>query len=241
MSRKAKILLLGLSLISFGAVRAKEIEFGGYSWTVRAGGGGPGPNAWDENNVWLDPSNRLHVRISQREGKWSCAEITMKKRLGFGRYQFQITGRLDRLDDNVVFGLFNYPTRDVGPDGTNEIDIEFARWGEAKNSMGNFTIWPVDKTRKQVSKSFPFVLTTEQTTHSFLWSHSQVQFRSTEGHREDERPEIQSWIYSPEQPASAISHLPMPVHINLWLFEGRPPKNGQDVEVVIDSFKFTPE
>jgi hypothetical protein len=37
---------------------------------------------------------------------------------------FQTNGRLDLLDDNVVLGLFNYPTEDVGPDGTHELDIE---------------------------------------------------------------------------------------------------------------------
>ena len=86
----------------------------------------------------------------------------MRKRLGFGRYQFQISGRIDRFDDNVVLGLFNYPTGDVGPDATHEIDIEFARWGDAKNPIGNYTVWPVEKSLKQVSKSFPFDLDQDQ-------------------------------------------------------------------------------
>jgi hypothetical protein len=33
----------------------------------------------------------------------------------------------------------------------------------------------------------------------------------------------------------------MPVHINLWLFQGRPPKDGQEVEVIIRGFKYTPD
>ena len=33
----------------------------------------------------------------------------------------------------------------------------------------------------------------------------------------------------------------MPVHINLWLFKGLPPKDRQEVEVIIRDFKFTPE
>jgi hypothetical protein len=31
------------------------------------------------------------------------------------------------------------------------------------------------------------------------------------------------------------------VHINLWLFKGLPPKNRQEVEVIIRAFQFTPE
>jgi len=42
-------------------LEAKEIQFGGYTWTVRTGRGGPGPNAWDENNVWLDSATNLHL------------------------------------------------------------------------------------------------------------------------------------------------------------------------------------
>ena len=214
--------------------------FGGYTWTVRSGRGGPGPNAWEPGNVWLDAATNLHLKIAHREGKWSCAEVTMQKRLGFGRYQFQTIGRIDRLDDNVVLGLFNYPTRDVGPDGTHEIDIEFARWGEARNPLGNFTVWPVERELKQVSKAFPVVLTGDEATHRFTWSRSQIVFHSVNGHREDDQEAISTWTYGPSEPARFISQQPMPVHINLWLFQGRPPKDGQEVEVIIRDFKYTP-
>jgi hypothetical protein len=229
------LLVLGLS------AQAEDIQFGGYTWTVRSGRGGPGPNTWDQNNVWLDSATNLHLKIGQRDGKWSCAEVTMQKRLGFGRYQFQTVGRLDLLDDNVVLGLFNYPTGDVGPDGTHEIDIEFARWGEARKPMGNFTVWPVERGRKQVTKSFPFSLTEDQTTHRFTWSHGQIAFQSLKGYRDDDREELSRWVYSPQEPARSVSQQPMPVHINLWLFKGRPPKDGREVEVVIRDFWFMPE
>ena len=241
MNRKMKFLWAMGFVALVCSLEAKEIQFGGYTWTVRSGRGGPGPNAWDDSNVWLDSSTNLHFKISQRDGKWSCAEITMRKRLGFGRYQFQLSGRIDRFDDNVVLGLFNYPTGDVGPGATHEIDIEFARWGNAKNPMGNYTVWPVEKSLKQVSKSFPFVLTDDQSTHRFIWSQHQVQYRSMHGHRDDDREEFGQWDYSPNEPSRYISQQPMPVHINLWLFKGLPPKNGQEVEIVIHDFKFTPE
>ena len=223
------------------STQAKDLEFGGYTWTVRSGRGGPGPNAWDENNAWLDTSTNLHLKITQRDGKWFCAEVTMRRRLGFGRYQFQAIGRLDRLDDNVVLGLFNYPTGDVGPDGTHEIDIEFARWGDANNPMGNYTVWPVVKSLKQISKSFSFTSTSNQTTHRFIWSRDGVNFRSLEGHCQDDRKEINAWIYSPNQASLRVSQQPLPVHINLWLFKGLAPKNGLEVEVIIHNFEFTPE
>jgi hypothetical protein len=78
----------------------------------------------------------------------------------------------------VVLGLFNYPTMDVGPDATHEIDIEFARWGDAMNPLGNYTVWPVAKSLKQISRSFRFTLTGEQTTHRFIWTRDGVKFQS---------------------------------------------------------------
>src|SRR5687767_12058807 len=123
----------------------KVLSFAGHEWEVkhRVDLMGPGPNFWDERNVWLDNTGALHLRIVQREGKWTCAELTSKKRFGFGRYTFKIEGAIDRLDANVVCGLFLYPPPDVGPDGTHEIDIEFARWGKPENPIGTYSVWPV--------------------------------------------------------------------------------------------------
>ena len=49
-----------------------------------------------------------------------------------------------------------------------------------------------------------------------------------------------NWRYQPDEPRSYISHEAMPVEINLWLFQGQPPRNGQQVELVVRSFRFTP-
>ena len=241
MRRKIEYLLAGIFLALGFSIQGKDIEFGGCTWAVRSGFGGPGPNAWDENNVWLDASTNLHLKISHRDEKWSSAEVTMKKRLGFGCYQFQVQGGVDRFDDNVVLGLFNYPTGDVGPDATHEIDIEFARWGVGSNPMGNYTVWPALKSLKQVSKPFPFSLRGDQTTHRFIWSRDQVKFLSFQGYRDDDRDQINAWVYGPSEPSQRISQQPMPVHINLWLFRGLAPKNGREVEVIIHAFKFMPE
>ena len=230
------VLLLLTSSLSAGVM-----EFGGYEWSVRSGRGGPGPNQWEEKNVWLDAAGAMHLKISLRDGKWSCAEVTLRKRLGFGRYQFQTTGPIDRLDDNVVLGLFNYPTGDVGSDATHEIDIEFARWGAARNPIGNYTVWPVEKGLKQQSKSFPFRLTTDRSTHRFDWNRTRILFNSFQGHRDDDAEEFCRWSYAPDDAARWISQHPMPVHLNLWLFQGLPPKDGKEVEVVVNAFKFTPE
>ena len=231
-------LALGVLVAAAGNLPAATIQFSGCEWTVRSGQGGPGPNAWEEKNVWLDGEGLLHMKISNRDGKWSCAEVTTRQRLGFGRYEFQVVGGIDRLDDNVVLGLFNYPTADVGGDATHEIDIEFARWGKATNPMGNYTVWPVEKALRQTSKAFPFTLAGSSSTHRFEWNLTRVRYESWQG-LGDAGQEITNWTFKPEDATRRISTAPMPVHINLWLFQGKAPKDQKEVEVVIRSFRFT--
>lgn len=221
---------------------AKTIRFAGYEWIVRPSGkGGPGPNQWDENNVWVDESGYLHLKLAPHEGQWRCAEVYTKERLGFGRYQFWLTGRLDQLDPNVVLGLFNYPTRDVGADGTHEIDIEFAQWGRKAGPVGNYTVWPATNAVKQRTQAFLVTFTGNNTTHRFVWQPTQVSFQSLAGHRNDNAEALAHWEYAPPDPASGISRKPMPVHINLWCFQGHPPDNGQSVEMVVRAFQFSPK
>ncbi len=235
------LLLFVLALGSAGGLgrraeaAAETIRFAGIPWTARSGEGGPGPNIWEKQNVWVDTRGGLHLRIRLREGKWSCAEVTSQQRLGFGRYRFQVEGPIDRLDDHVVLGLFNYPTSDVGGDATHEIDIEFARWGRATNPIGNYTVWPVEKALGQTSKTFAFSLSGPGSTHRFDWSPARVLYRSWQGYGED-GTEIARWDYEPADANRRLARQAMPVHINFWLFQGKPPKDGKEVEVVIRSF-----
>ena len=233
-------LSLGLLLGAIAPTLGKTVQFCGYDWTVRSGRGGPGPNQWDENNVWVDGSGNLHLGVTHWAGRWSCAEVTLQKRLGFGRYEFQVDGPIGRLDDNVVLGFFSYPTSDVGPDGTNEIDIEFARWGKASNPIGNYTVWPAEAGLKQQSKAFSFTLETDPTTHRFVWSSESVLFQSLRGGKSSASAEFGRWDFHPGDVARRIAQRSMPVHINLWLFQGHPPKDGREVELVVRRFSFAP-
>ena len=68
--------------------------------------------------MWIDKKGYLHLVLTTRAGQWYCSPVSMVERLGFGRYEFRVAGRIDQLDPNVVLGLFNHPPSDVGPDGT---------------------------------------------------------------------------------------------------------------------------
>ena len=223
------------------SLSAKTIYFAGYNWTVKSGDNiGPGPNSWDADNVWVDQNGYLHLALTSHDGRWYCSQVSMMERLGFGRYQFWVTGPIDQLDPNVVLGLFNYPPSDVGPDGTHEIDIEFARWGKPQAPIGNYTVWPAKKGLNSAHYPFPMQLSSENTTHRFIWDSASVTFQSLVGHTDRDTGQFATWRYQPVDLASFIGDEAMPVEINLWLFKGQSPKNGRQFELVVRAFTFTP-
>ena len=225
----------------------KTIAFSGYEWEVRGKGkGGPGPNTWDDANAQVDDKGWLHLQLTKNktdagETEWHCVELKTQQRLGLGRYQFQVIGQIDKLDRNVVLGLFMYPTADVGKDGTNEIDIEFARWGnEMAENNADYVVYPAMGARAPGDHiSFKVTLNGNYTTHRFLWECHAVAFQSLHGHRDDEIGEFEHWKYTPDTPR-LIPQQPTPVRINLWLFDGAAPSDNTEVEIIINQFTFTP-
>jgi hypothetical protein len=226
----------------------KTITFSGYKWDLKDSGTGttgPGPNRFTDGNAEVDNDGRLDLRITSETSAsgdtvWSCVEIATQERLGFGRYQFQVISRIDQLDRNVVLGLFKYPTADVGPDGTNEIDMEFAQWGRATANNADYVVFPASGLRAPKDNiEFKVALHGAYTTHRFVWESDRVTFQSLHGHHDDDAGEFERWAYMPNQ-ARLIPQEPTPVRMNLWLFRGMPPFDGTEVEIIVNQFSFLP-
>ena len=214
---------------------ATQVVFAGRVFHVRSGAGGPGPNAWSAQNVWVDAQGALHLKIANVNGQWSCAEVYTNEALGFGTYQFKVAGHPELLDPNVVLGIFNYPTPDIGPDGTNEIDIEFATWGGVQAQHGNWTVWPAVAGPSQATHAFDPQAVRGVGTHKFNWTSRSVQFQSLTGNRA-----YANWTFAPADYLHQVPQHAMPLHINFWLFQGHAPMDGKDAEIVISAFNFAP-
>jgi hypothetical protein len=223
-------------LLGSGVSQAATLSFSGYTWNIKSGSGlGPGPNDWSEQNAWVDTEGNLHLKISYASGEWQCAEVWTEASFGFGRYEWYVDGRIDKLDRNVVFGMFNYG----GSDGFDEIDIEFAKWGMQKSTIGHYTVYPAQAGLDPVSYAFDVSLTGTATTHRFTWNYDSVAFQSLQGWQTDNSNMIYQQTYSPSLYGMYVPQIAMPVHINLWLFNGKAPSNGKPVEVVIKKFSFS--
>jgi hypothetical protein len=210
---------------------------------VRSGTGGPGPNTFSASNVSIDANGYLHLKITHNHNAWTTAEVFTDAALGFGTYQFKIIGRPDQFDTNVVLGLFNYTTPDIGPDGTNEIDIEFATWGDPQAQHGNWTVWPAVQQSgvNATTYSYDASLAGDTSTHRFAWSSQQVAYESLNGLGDDESGLFRTWMFAPPDYLVRVPQHAMPVHMNLWLLNGNAPTDQQDVDITIAEFRFVPD
>lgn len=233
-------LLVSMSLVFFAStVHAannsnENIFFSGYEWEVKSGRHAPGKNNWLGNNAWVDKDGFLHLKITRTDSQWYCAEVTSVKSFGYGSYQFQVIAPVDKFDPNIVLGLFVYP----GPENSDtdsELDIEFSKWGEPDGPAGTYTV-----TSSQTAYHFPCSLDGIYTAHQFSWTDNQILFQSFHGHELNENTVFNSWLYNSNEYMGKIATPPIRVHMNLWLFLGKAPMDGQEQEVIIKKFIFEP-
>ena len=217
----------------------RTIQFSEHLWRVKGSGWyGPGPNNFSHlpENVWVDAEQRLHVTIKQSNNVWYSTEVTLADTLGYGDYIFTTFGSLNQLEDRTVLGLFLWQYNN-GVDSWwnpyNEIDIEYSRWGNPTNAIGQYVAQPWDWAGN-IFRYDALFGPDQLSSHAFNWLPDRVEFRSWFGGPDDETPEnmINTWTYfgphipRPEQPR---------VHMNLWYF-GSPPVTDQ--EVIITAFTF---
>jgi hypothetical protein len=179
----------------------------------------------------------LKIHHSPTTGGWTCAELYTDIKFGFGTFRWFVEGAIDKFDPNIVLGLFTYG----GVDGTNEIDIEAARWGRREPEASNlfYTVYPRSLGVAPVSAGKYITLQGTYTTHQFTWLPDHVASQGQHGFQNSSTPNI---FFSYETPRNFSSHMPYisaPLHMNLWLFQGRPPIDGQEVEIIIHDFKYT--
>jgi hypothetical protein len=173
----------------------------------------------------------LHMKITRQGNRWNCAEIILTNSFGHGTYTFYLDSPVDNLDRNVVLGLFTW--NDDPAYNHRELDIEFSRWGQARNKNAQYVVQPYTDPRNILRWNEP--PNTPQSVHSFQWTGSSVTFKSFAGNS--------PYVTSPFLQTSMTNGIPGPggenARINLWLYEGRAPSPKQSVEVVFSRFTFS--
>ncbi|MCC6143435.1 MAG: hypothetical protein IT368_06485 [Candidatus Hydrogenedentes bacterium] len=193
---------------------------------MRSAQGGPGPNRWSdsEESVWVDDLG-LHLKIRKIDGAWHCAEVSNLAATRYGIHRFYISTPVDQLDPNVVASPFLYR------DDSHEIDIEFSRWQKPDGMNAQYVVQPYH--RRGNIQRFEMAPGQPDTTHILDWQPSAVRCMSYAGHAPQPPAGawIQDWTCTSKDIPRALDGLQ--IHINLWLVNGQPPADGNEVEFIV--------
>lgn len=217
-------------------LNTKTLQFSGYDWLVKSSEErvGPGPNYFSDStdNVSVDAQGRLHLRLTQKDGRWFCAEVISKQNFGYGTYQFHLSTMPGTLDPQVILGLFTW--NDDPAYHHREIDIEVSRWGQANNQNAQFVVQPY--TNPKNIRRFQIPPDLSFSVHSFTWKPDSVSLQSSRGETAKSQEIIQQHTFTSDIPQAGGEN----PRINLWLLSGHAPTDGKEVEVLISKFEFIP-
>jgi hypothetical protein len=213
------------------------LQFSGYDWIVKSSDRrvGPGPNYFADSgdNVSVDVQGRLHLRLTQRAGRWYCAEVISTQSFGYGTYRFYLDTTIDNLDPQVVLGMFTW--NDDPAYSHREIDIEISRWGQANNKNGQFVVQPYTRAQNIVRFQIPSGL--RSSIHFFTWKPNDILCQSLKGrYTTPLEPSliIQQHNFTQNIPQAGGEN----ARINLWLLAGHPPADTKEAEVILSKFEF---
>ncbi len=211
----------------------KTLNFSGYEWKIRTNTSDRGAtiNYFDSANAWVDANGFLHLRIAKQSEKWTCAEISLTRSLGYGKYNFVVSD-VSQLEPAAVFSMFTWD--DLEADRNHrEMDIEVSRWGDPANQNMQFVIQPY-YIPANVAR---FAAPPGVLTHSFDWGPGRVKFKMIKGKVERGKEQVIT-------EHSFTSGIPAPegetIHLNLYVFGfGKNPLQ-KETEIIIEKFEFLP-
>jgi hypothetical protein len=211
----------------------KVIHFSGYDWTVRAAGSSRGgePNAYDTANVWVDQKGYMHLRMQERGGRWSCAEVSLNRSLGYGSYRFVVQD-IAHLPPSAVVGMFTWD--DVRSfNFHNELDIELSRWGSPDSKNAQYVVQPFYVPENVVRFEVPAGVV----TYTFRWEPGKVSFQTVRGSSAGPgAPIVSEHVFTSDIPTPAAET----VHMDLYDYHHSRSTSQQPSEVVIEKFDYLP-
>lgn len=161
----------------------RSFHWSGFDWSVKTSGVsavGPGPNFFSDstNNVFIDSSGRLHLKIINVGGNWQCAEVVSQSTPGYGTYRFHLAIDPNTLDQNVTLGLFTWSNETDFFD--REMDNECGRWENPLDyANSQFVVQPYYAPSQLVRYRVP--LGTTNAVPSFNWTTNSIVYNCTIG------------------------------------------------------------
>lgn len=240
------------------------LQFAGRNWVIKHGSVlfGPGPNYFSNHpdDIWIDQDGYLHLTISERDEIWYATEVVSEDTMGYGTYVWTVQGDLKNLDPSAVLGLFTWDNNTFQEEANSEVDIEFAKWGEADmDTTLQYGVQPIafgpynaERVNKPKISSDNWI---GVSTHAFTWTDTLIYWESYLGDQFRNGPPAASWSFDLSNPPKIKYEngnqsnpviIPAPgnttnARMNLWLLTGpEGPSMARRQEVIIRDFKYFP-
>lgn len=212
----------------------EPLHFSGYDWNVQTASATRGGvnNLYDADNVWTDASGALHLRITKKSDKWTCAHLIMTRSLGYGTYVFVVRDT-SHLEPAAVLSMHTFDQWG-GDQHYREMDIEISRWGDATNkNNAQYGIQPF----YVPGNTAQFTEPSRTLTHTLVWEPGRASFRTSRGSSPRAgTPALYEHIFTSGVPSAGKEFL------EFMLYTVVSDKNPlqKDAEVVIEKFEYLP-
>ena len=121
------------------------------------------------------PAAHCIFALLKSAGKWTCAEVSLTRSLGYGTYSVQVRDS-SNVEPAAVFGMFTWDY--AGTDQNyREMAIEMSRWGDPASNNGQYVVQPF-YVPANVAK---FTAPAGPLTYSIHWEAGRVSFQTSRG------------------------------------------------------------
>jgi hypothetical protein len=207
------------------------LNFSGYEWRVRnAPSSRGGNNPYDPKNAWTDGDGVLHMRISKSSGRWTCAEISCTRSLGYGTYTFVVRDT-SHMEPSAVLDFFTYDYS-AADANYHEMNLEVSRWGDPASQNAQYIVQPWYQAANVIRFSAP----AGALRYSMKWERGRVLFQTVSRAVSGETRLISQKLFTVGIPEPGIES----IRVALYAFlKGKVPLRN-DTEVLIEKFEYLP-
>jgi len=166
-----------------------SLKFSDYDWAVRmiASDKGGMNNLYDPENAWTDPSGALHMQIKKKSDRWSCAEIFLKRSLGYGTYSVTVRDT-SFLEPAAAFSMFIFDEA-ASEQHYREMDVEVGGRRDAANkNNARYAIQPL----YIPGNLFAFKAPSGTLTYVMRWESGHATFKTFRGRSADAEAQLVS-------------------------------------------------
>lgn len=213
-----------------GAVSpSPTLQFSGYEWRIRnaASNRGGRSNPYSPDNAFIDTNGALHLRVSKKEERFTCAEVALTRSLGYGTYSFLVRD-VSSLAPDMTLEMFTWDYAGADPNN-REMDIVIRQRSPETVQSARFIVQPY----RVSSNVHEFNLPPRDFLHSFRWGPGEIEFvTANPANRKDV---IARHTFTLGVPAPGLES----ARIALYLPHSASPHPAEG-EAVIERFEYTP-